>query len=207
MLELLEGTGIEWKSLDSSNIESFSLFLLLLPVLISNLQVTIAKHHWTSRTIVSCRGNPVTVFDTSKTLMIVRSLCFDVYPFPFLNRNRNWSQRYCGFRRWSCFSNGFPRSIDSVTNLSTPFIILTQDAVWSNQYFNPVSIIMTANFYVQDSAGSHISVDPTSYMSPSFVPRFCVLSAQMLQSLSFCIKSIEVLSFSIKSIEVLSFSN
>ena len=38
-LELLEGTGIDWKSLDSHNIDFFSLPLLLLPESISNLQV------------------------------------------------------------------------------------------------------------------------------------------------------------------------
>ena len=39
VLELLEGTGIDWKSLDSRSIEIFSSLLLLLPELISNLQV------------------------------------------------------------------------------------------------------------------------------------------------------------------------
>ena len=48
VLELLEGTGIDWKSLDSRNIEIFSSLLSLLPELISNLQVTIAKHRRTS---------------------------------------------------------------------------------------------------------------------------------------------------------------
>ena len=47
-LELLEGTGIDWKSLDSHNIEICSLLLLLLPESISNLQVTIAQHRRTS---------------------------------------------------------------------------------------------------------------------------------------------------------------
>ena len=37
VLELLEDTEINWKSLDSRNIEIFSSLLLLLPVLISNL--------------------------------------------------------------------------------------------------------------------------------------------------------------------------
>ena len=48
VLELLEITGIDWKSLDSSNIETFSQLLLLLPEWISNLQVAIAKRHLTS---------------------------------------------------------------------------------------------------------------------------------------------------------------
>ena len=51
VLELLESTGIDWKSLDSRNIETFSSLLLLLPELISNLQVTIAKRR---RTSASC---------------------------------------------------------------------------------------------------------------------------------------------------------
>ena len=36
VLELLEGTGSGWKSLDPSNIENFSWLLLLLPAWISN---------------------------------------------------------------------------------------------------------------------------------------------------------------------------
>ena len=48
VLELLEGTRIDWKSLDSRNIEIFSSLLSLLPVLISNLQVTIVEYRRTS---------------------------------------------------------------------------------------------------------------------------------------------------------------
>ena len=48
VLELLESTGLDWKNMDSRNIEFFSSLLLLLPELISNLQMTIAKHHRTS---------------------------------------------------------------------------------------------------------------------------------------------------------------
>ena len=49
--ELLEGTGIDWKSLDSRNIDISSSLLLLLPELIFNHQVTIAKRR---RNCVSC---------------------------------------------------------------------------------------------------------------------------------------------------------
>ena len=67
------------------------------------------------------------------------SLCFNVHPFSFKNKNRNGSQRYCGLLSWSCFSKWFPRSsvffslvsIDSVTYWSTPFTIPNQEAVLS----------------------------------------------------------------------------
>ena len=45
-----------------------------------------------------------------KTLMIEWSLCFDVNPSSFMNRNRIWGQRYCKFLSWSRVSIGFPRS-------------------------------------------------------------------------------------------------
>ena len=48
VLELLEGTGIDWKILDSRNVDTFSSLLSLFPRLIFNLQVTIAKHRRTS---------------------------------------------------------------------------------------------------------------------------------------------------------------
>ena len=51
VLELFEGTRIDWKSLDSRNIEIFSSLLPLVPELISNLQVAVAKHR---RTSASC---------------------------------------------------------------------------------------------------------------------------------------------------------
>ena len=127
VLELLEGTGIGWESLDSHNIEIFSWFLPL-PVLISSLQVTIAKRRRTSAFCTlrryHCSGSPhhflAGLIDHvaaigwqlfhSITLLIVWSLCFNVDPFPFKHKNRNWSQRYCMLLSWSCFSNGFLRS-------------------------------------------------------------------------------------------------
>ena len=52
------------------------------------------------------------LFGTSKHFLIVWSLCFNVDPFSFKNKNRNGSQRYCGLLSWSCFSNGFlPSSV------------------------------------------------------------------------------------------------
>ena len=48
LLELLENTRIDWKSLDSSDIDICSSLLLFLPVLISNLQLIIAQHHRSS---------------------------------------------------------------------------------------------------------------------------------------------------------------
>ena len=73
------------------------------------------------------------------TILIVWTLCFNVNPFPFKNRNRNWCQRCCGLLSWSCFSNEFPEAvsysfsigIDSVTYLSTPFTVLTHETVLS----------------------------------------------------------------------------
>ena len=52
-------------------------------------------------------------------------------------------------------SSSFAVGIDSVTYLSTPFTILTQEAVLSSNrdgWIDTVSIIMIANFYVQDWA-------------------------------------------------------
>ena len=48
ILELLEGTRIDGKSLDSRNIEIFSSLLSLLPELILNLHVTTTKRRRTS---------------------------------------------------------------------------------------------------------------------------------------------------------------
>ena len=62
VLELLEDTGIDWKSLDSRNIEIFSSLLSPLPELISNHQVTVAKHR---RTSLPALVDDVTVVDRS----------------------------------------------------------------------------------------------------------------------------------------------
>ena len=98
-------------------------------------------------------------------------------------------------------SSSFVVSIDSVTYLSTPFTILTQEKVlsWNRDgilNFDTVSIITIANFYVQDSTDSCILENPSSFSSLLFIAKHRLFSAQLLHQLSFfCIKSFEVLSF------------
>ena len=183
VLDLLEGTGIDWKSLDSRNVETISSLHLQLPELMSNLPVTIAKRRRTSASCTlqwcHCSGSLrrfleglidhvaaigwwlLTLFYTHDRVIVV----FQCRSIPFKNRNTNWSQRYCGFVSWSCFSNGFPRSyvlffrgrhrfchvLINAVHDSDPRngIVLTQR--W-NLNFDTVSIIMIANFYVQDWA-------------------------------------------------------
>ena len=121
---IAEGTGIDWKSLDSSNIEILSSLLLLVPGSISNLQVAIAKHRRTSSCarqwchcsgslrrflegvkdhVVSARWWLLTLHNTYDRVIV----CFNIDPFPFKNKNRNGRQRCFGLLSWSCFSNGF----------------------------------------------------------------------------------------------------
>ena len=54
----------------------------------------------------SCRSNRVMASEHLWSC----DRCVQCLPFHFKNRNRNGSQRYCGFLSWSCFSHGFPRS-------------------------------------------------------------------------------------------------
>ena len=141
--------------------------------------------------------------------MIVGSLCFHVSPSSFMNKDRNLSQHYCGRLSWSCFSNGFPRScvlfslvsIDSVTNLSTPFTILTQDAVWSsNKDGTRTSILYRSSrlqtFMLKTAQISCSCKSILSYVSLFRPDPLCILSAQMLHLFSFFwVKSFGVLSF------------
>ena len=81
VLELLWGTGSDWKSLDSSNIETFSWLFLFLPIvewpLRNTLETLLLLFHSSTLssfftapsihrgTVRSCRSNLVMAFDTS----------------------------------------------------------------------------------------------------------------------------------------------
>ena len=134
------------------------------------------------------------------------SLYFNVCPSSFTNRNRNGSQRYgllfCrGLALAMDFSpvSSFLVSIDSVTYLSTPRTILTQEAVLFETEIGPefqqCVVLVMANDHVQHWADSRVLENPSCRTSLLLVSRHGVLSALMLHLLPyFCIKSIEVLS-------------
>ena len=181
---LLDGAGIAWNSLDSRNIEIFSSLLLLLPELISNLQVTSAKYRRTSSSCIRrwchCGGSirrfleglidhVITIGWWLLTLHSTCDRCVSIsIHFPFKNRNRNRSQSCCGLLSWSCFSNWFSRSyvlffrgqhrfwhvlINAIHDSDPRNGVVLKQRWYLN--FDAVSIIMIANFYVQDWADPH----------------------------------------------------
>ena len=146
-------TVLHWRVLWMSWLH-FSVLLLLLPILTSNLQVTIATHHWTSSssctlqryhriapssprgTVWSHRSNRVTAFDTSKHIWSF-DLCVSISIHSFsvtgTETEANVPVGFClglasamGFTE--AMSSSFAVSIDSVTYLSTPFTILTMSS-------------------------------------------------------------------------------
>ena len=139
-----------------SNIETFSPLLLLLPKLISNLQVTIAKHHRTSSCILPRRRQmellrqfPEGLFDhvvAIGSLLLTFDNTFDHVIFVFqclsiLARTgiETEDSVTAGFSRGLASATSLAEalcssslvSIDSVTYSSSPPTIRTQAAVWS----------------------------------------------------------------------------
>ena len=215
VLELLEGTRIDWKSLDSRNIEIFSSHLSLLPELTSNpssnhceassnfffLHSSMMSLQWIADHVLAIGWWLLTLHNTYDRCVAISN--------HFLSRTKietdvTVTVGFClglalamGFLE--AMSSSFVVSIDSVTYLSSPLTILTQGTVVLKQRwylsFDTVSIIMIANFYVPDWADPCILENPSSFTSPIFIARHCIFSAKMLHLLSFfCFKSFEVLS-------------
>ena len=197
VLELREGTGIDWKSLDSHNIQIVSSLLLLLQELTSNLQVTIAKNRRTSSSCrCHCSGSLrrffeglidhvvavewwlLTIHKTHDRVIVVFSISIHSISRTRIETEVNVTVGFClGLALAMVFAEAVSSSsvvsIDSVTYLSTPFTMLTSrngivlKQRW-NLNFNIVSIIMIANLHVHDCADSRILENPSILLKESF---------------------------------------
>ena len=168
VLDMLEGTGIDWNSLVSRNIKIFSSLLFLLPQLISNLQITIAKHR---RTSPSCT---LRWCHCSRLLRrFLEELVDHIVAIGWwlLTRQKPFDHSIVVFQCQSIF---FKTGIETEVNVTVDFCLDKQR--WKLN-FDSVSIIMVANFYVQDWTDSRILEKSSSYTSLLFISRHRVFSA------------------------------
>ena len=160
-------------------------------------------------TVGSCRSSRVTAFDTSKHVWSLDRCVSMSLHLRSWTRIETWANITVGVCLGLALAMGFTEvvsssslvSIDSVTNLSTPFTILTQDADWSsNKDGTRTSILYRSSrlqtFMLKTAQISCSCKSILSYVSLFRPDPLCTLSAQMLHLFSFFwVKSFGVLSF------------